>query len=809
LKKSFRLICFLLLVSVQLIAQNIPTGIPFQGIAKDFHGEPINERKIFIQTSLIAGSINGIAILKETHQTTTDHLGIFSILIGQGSKTSGSINSLIDLKWDQGPYYLNIKLAITPNAPIINWQYAANWVDMGTTPLGIVPYAFYAVQTSGLQAKLNASDTTQMLRDYVKTHMIKLLDSVIGSKLSTTDTMAMLAPYVKAGENVTNTITASTPTTNNTFSGDYNDLTGKPTLFSGAYKDLTGIPILFDQEYASLKNKPVLFSGTYADLIGKPSLFDGNYNDLSNKPLLFNGDYLSLINKPILFSGSYTDLLNKPLLFSGIYTDLIGKPNLFDGDYNTLSNKPVLTLNGDITNAGNTTTLALSGVASGTYGNGLNIPVLSIDEKGRITSASMSSITPNSFPNKTNAEKLAMSNTTATGTIIWCSNCGVSGQMQVYNGVEWTDMIGGTALSNNIIFGTIATTTIGSTTASITNSISSDGGNTISARGVVWNTSINPTIALSTKVSSGTGTGTFNVSISSLSASTVYYIRSYATNSNGTVYGNEISFTTTGIVPSLTTSTASNISVNAFTIGGSITNDGGNLVTYRGICWSTSANPTTSENKIISGTGTGTYSVSIAGLNVATVYYVRAFATNSAGTAYGNQQTITTASLTAGTSYLGGKIAYLFQAGDAGYVANEKHGFIIMNHPMGMTAVYGGYNSSTGYFSYSNTSTGFGTGLSNTLKLYNLTGNNAAKYIYNVSYDGYNDWYIPSSTEWTKIATNWSSLGIPYGYYQCSSEVSQQNSYLFSAYISYGWISASVSNSGKTSLYDIIGIRNF
>lgn len=115
----------------------------------------------------------------------------------------------------------------------------------------------------------------------------------------------------------------------------------------------------------------------------------------------------------------------------------------------------------------------------------------------------------------------------------------------------------------------------------------------------------------------------------------------------------------------------------------------------------------------------------------------------------------------------------------------------------------------TGYFSYSNTSTALGTGLSNTLKLYNLTGNNAAKYIYNLSYDGYNDWYIPSSAEWTKISTNWSSLGIPYGNYQCSSEVSQQNSYIFSAYISYGWISASTSNSGKTSLYDVIGIRNF
>ena len=64
-------------------------------------------------------------------------------------------------------------------------------------------------------------------------------------------------------------------------------------------------------------------------------------------------------------------------------------------------------------------------------------------------------------------------------------------------------------------------------------------------------------------------------------------------------------------------------------------------------------------------------------------------------------------SLVAGTSYLGGKIAYIFQSGDAGYVAGETHGFIIMNHSMGMQAAYGGYNASTGYFSYTGTSNEF------------------------------------------------------------------------------------------------------
>lgn len=754
-------------------AQNIPTGIPFQGIAKDFNGNPVNERKIYIQTNLISGTINSKTIYTEEHETQTDAIGVFSIMIGHGKRTQGAIRTLSEIKWEEGPYFLGIQLAITPNAPLENWKYQNNWINMGTTSLGIVPYAFYSLQTMGLDAKLNTSDTADMLRNYVKVQVIKLLDSAISTKLSAKDTGMMLAPYSKVStivrESIRDTVVLIQTSTNSS-------------------------PILsFSGEYDSLKNKPILFSGVYNDLTDKPLLFDGNYSSLSNKPSLFDGNYNNLSNKPFLFDGDYNTLNNKP--------------TLFNGDYNALSNKPVLTLNGDITNNGNITTLANSGVSSGTYGSGLAIPIISVDEKGRITSATTSTISPYSFPNMTHTQKIAMTSI-STGTVIWCTDCGTRGQMQVYNGYEWTDLTGAAGLTNSISFGSISSTNISAATASITTTINSDGGNSITSRGVVWNTSINPTIALSTKTNSGTGTGTFTASLSGLTASTVYYIRTYATNANGTVYGNEISFTTTGITPSLTTTAASSTTISSFITGGSISSDGGNLVTYRGVCWSTTANPTINDNKILNGTGTGTFTITLSNLNVATTYYVRSFATNSAGTAYGNERVITTSSLTAGTNYLGGKIAYIFQSGDAGFVPGETHGFIIMNHAMGMQAAFGGYNPSTGY-SYSGTSMNFGSGRNNTLLLYNLTGNNASKYVYNVNYDGYNDWYIPSYNEWNKIGPNWTSLGLPYGQYQSSSEVSRDNSAFFSVYNSYGWISASMSNSGKNSLYDVIGIRNF
>lgn len=80
--------------------------------------------------------------------------------------------------------------------------------------------------------------------------------------------------------------------------------------------------------------------------------------------------------------------------------------------------------------------------------------------------------------------------------------------------------------------------------ASSGGNISSNGGAEITARGVIWSTSQNPTIALTTKTLDGTGAGLFISSISGLTPNTTYYVRAYATNSVGTSYGNEISFTT-------------------------------------------------------------------------------------------------------------------------------------------------------------------------------------------------------------------------------------------------------------------------
>ena len=94
--------------------------------------------------------------------------------------------------------------------------------------------------------------------------------------------------------------------------------------------------------------------------------------------------------------------------------------------------------------------------------------------------------------------------------------------------------------------------------------------------------------------------------------------------------------------PAVTTATLTNISSTGVSCGGNVSDDGGAAVTARGVCWSLNQNPTTSENHSSDGSGTGSFTTNITGLQPGTTYYFRAYATNSVGTTYGSQVSTST-----------------------------------------------------------------------------------------------------------------------------------------------------------------------
>lgn len=195
-------------------------------------------------------------------------------------------------------------------------------------------------------------------------------------------------------------------------------------------------------------------------------------------------------------------------------------------------------------------------------------------------------------------------------------------------------------------------TDISSTSAACGGNVTFEGGTPVITRGICWSTLQNPTVQDSL-TNDGSGSGIFTSSIAGLLPNTTYYVRAYATNQLGTAYGNEEVFTTLlYTIPVVTTFSVIEITTISAASGGNVTDDGGDAVTARGVCWSTSPGPTTASSHTSDGTGTGTYSSSIIGLTLNTTYYVRAYATNSQGTAYGNQVNFTTLNWQCGDNFI-------------------------------------------------------------------------------------------------------------------------------------------------------------
>ena len=190
------------------------------------------------------------------------------------------------------------------------------------------------------------------------------------------------------------------------------------------------------------------------------------------------------------------------------------------------------------------------------------------------------------------------------------------------------------------IVSTQPVTDIGATTAVLHGTIESKGIPAYTERGFVYSTIFkNPTIESDEKVVvNGTGVGDFSANLSGLDKDVTYYVRAYATNSEGTAYGEAVSFEVVRQLPVVTTLPVTDIGATTAVLHGTIESEGIPAYTERGFVYSSSVtNPTIeSEEKIVvNGTGIGEFLTNISDLDCNVTYYVRAYATNGECTAYG------------------------------------------------------------------------------------------------------------------------------------------------------------------------------
>jgi hypothetical protein len=543
--KLFLFGCFFIL-SINMNAQ---TGIYFQAIARDNSSNPAKDRKIYVQTNIIQSSPTGTIVLAEEHQTNTDGHGIFSIMLGNGIRVGGTVKSLITIDWSKGPFYLNINIAITPVGGGASWDYTKEWVNLGTTIFGTVPYALFSASTARIDEKLNSIDTAKMLSVYAKAIAVQALSTSIDTKLSIKDTAAMLAPYAKPSYKIDSSF-FKIQLANKLDLSDTLKYTKQAYTDSALLKKMNNFDtsiyakqVAIDAALLKKLNNVDTIKYTkqaYTDsvLLKKMNNFDtsiyakqvaidaallkklNNVDTIKYTKLAYTDSVLltkmnsfdtSIYAKQVAIDAALLKKLNNvdTIKYTKLaYTDsvLLTKMNVFDiSTYAKqvsldagLLTKLSLTGNaltattainaGTATSATKLTTARnINGVA---FDGTKDITITSTADAGTLTGTTLKSTVISSSLTSvgtiaslttvaiTNSGKLIVGASSAAsasavleassttqgflpprmtyyqrtqiaspiaGLTIWCSNCGASGEMQVFNGGTWTNMIGGTA----------------------------------------------------------------------------------------------------------------------------------------------------------------------------------------------------------------------------------------------------------------------------------------------------------------------------------------------------------------------------
>ena len=444
----------------------------------------------------------------------------------------------------------------------------------------------------------------------------------------------------KVNENAWETSYASTPANHTTFIDEeidleFNTYSYRIYAFAGNHQSA----------YAEIQLlKPTLSTTEITDINGSGAKSGGNISNAGSFPVTERGIVWSTSSNPTITnnegsatSGSGTGTFNANL--SGLNpsttyyvrayaTNQIGTSYGTQRTFTTTNGLPSVNT-ASVTNI--TSTTAVSG-GNVTYENGFTV-----SSRGVVWSTSPNPTIQNNQGITVNGSGIGDFTSNLIG-LIPSARYFVRAYATNSSGTTYGQQMSFIALDGLPVVTTSPVTNITATSAQSGGTVSSDGGFSVTARGVVWSQTPLPDLQNNEGYTTdGSGLGNFTSNMTGLTLDTYYYVRAYATNNIGTTYGQQLTFTTLDGLPSVTTATVTNITATTAESGGEVTSDGGFDVTARGVVWSQNPLPDLQNNEgyTTDGAGSGSFISILTDLSIVTDYYVRAYATNSIGTTYG------------------------------------------------------------------------------------------------------------------------------------------------------------------------------